>query len=186
MFISAARALIAGPLLFRPLGCLGGQLGWLEERLAALASHGSRNAKLEKGPNRKRRSKGRETRRVTLHRCNSQAVNDGSGQKCQRAWGWGGCKGGLGWIFLVCGVGEGGISSKGFSRGVYLELGCAEKPGGQQEGCAWLQQCQSDVRVCKRTTHIPVLPCPELCPPPQHTPPQHTRPHPKTQAGDPI
>lgn len=49
MFVSAARPLIAGPLLFWPLGCLGGQLGWLQERLAVLASHVSRNAKLEKG-----------------------------------------------------------------------------------------------------------------------------------------
>ena len=50
--------------------------------------------------------------------------------------GGGGCKGGLGWIFLACGVGEGGIFSRGFSRGVYLELGCVEKTEGEQEGCA--------------------------------------------------
>lgn len=40
------------------------------------------------------------------------------GRQTEKRWG---CKGGLGWIFLVCGVGEGGVSSKGFSRGVYLE-----------------------------------------------------------------
>lgn len=48
----------------------------------------------------------------------------------------GGCKGGLGWIFLARGVGEGGIFSKGFSRGVYLEPGCVKKTEGEQEGCA--------------------------------------------------
>lgn len=48
----------------------------------------------------------------------------------------GGCTGGLEWIFLACGVGEGGIFSKGFSTGVYLELGCVKKTEGEQEGCA--------------------------------------------------
>jgi len=48
----------------------------------------------------------------------------------------GGCKGGLGWVFLACEVGEGGIFSRGFSRGVYLELGCVKKTEGEQEGCA--------------------------------------------------
>lgn len=45
-------------------------------------------------------------------------------------------KGGLGRIFLACGVGEGGIFARGFSRGVYLDSGCVKKTEGEQEGCA--------------------------------------------------
>lgn len=49
------------------------------------------------------------------------------GPKERQAQKAGGYKGGLGSVFLAHWVEEGGIFSRGFSRGVYLEAGCVKR-----------------------------------------------------------
>lgn len=83
----------------------------------------------KKAPKGRRRSRGREKRSGIA----SEPHRNGSGagrQKSQQACVGGGCKGGLGWIFLVCGVGEGGISLlKGFFQRSIFRAGVCRKAG---------------------------------------------------------
>lgn len=60
-----------------------------------------------------------------------------SGVSSELGGGWGGCKGGLGWIFLACGVGEGRYLLKGFfQRSIFRAGVCRKDRGGEQEGRA--------------------------------------------------